>query len=120
VVFTPPDAAACTSDAQCGGNGGFCYQNKCSWRITETTGQCVKDVSNQGTRLAGQACTTNSQCRSNFCEKDLGVCIEPCCADSGCPTGLECEMQFVQTTTDRATQGRVCINTSTDAVLRRK
>ncbi len=120
VAFSPPGAKACTADSQCVGDGGFCFNNKCSWRITETTGQCIKDVAAQGVRVAGQACVTNSQCRSNFCEKDLGICVEPCCADSGCPNGLECEKQFVQTTSDRATQGRVCINTSIDGVLRRK
>lgn len=63
---------------------------------------------------------SNNQCESQFCEKDLGICIEPCCADSTCPTGLECQMQFVQTSSNRATQARVCVNVTVPDVIQKR
>lgn len=120
VVLPVEGADSCTADSQCVGKGGRCYQGKCAWNIVETTGQCIKDVAAQGTRRAGQACTTNSQCASQFCERDLGICVEPCCADSTCPTGLECKLEFVQTRADNATQARVCVNVSYPGVIRKK
>lgn len=70
--------------------------------------------------MAGQSCTQNSDCASNFCEVDLGVCIDVCCADSTCPQGLECQFVTVETTDDRATSARVCLNLSTDGIIRRR
>lgn len=120
VILPVEGAPACTNDSQCTGQGGTCYNGRCAWRIVETVGQCIKDVSGQGSRRGGQACTSNNQCESQFCEKDLGICIEPCCADSTCPTGLECQMQFVQTSSNRATQARVCVNVTVPDVIQKR
>ncbi len=114
VPNTPPQT--CTTDAQCSGQGGICFNGECAYRLTETSPMCVRDESGQGNRVAGQACSSNTQCRSNFCEDTLGVCVEVCCDDSSCPTGLTCEFQRVQTTTDRVTSARVCTNLSSEAI----
>ncbi len=120
-VTVPPDAGSCTSDAQCP-SGMMCFttDNKCAWRLSETSPMCVKDEVGQGTRRAGAACSSNSQCISNFCERSLGVCVETCCNDTTCPEGLSCDLQLVQTTPDRVTSARVCVNQSIDGVLLRK
>ncbi len=120
-VYPPPGAPACTGDAQCP-TGMMCYTGGgvCAWRLTETTPMCVPDVSSQGTRRAGAACALNRECQSNFCERTLGVCVETCCSDATCPDGLSCEYQVVQTTADRASQARICVNQSSDAVFLRK
>ena len=122
VYIVPPDADApsCTDSSQCTGEGGICSSGKCTFRIYETAGQCIKDVSGQGTARAGQACNANADCESNFCEKDLGVCVEVCCSDASCPTGLGCELMAVETKTDQATYARVCVNLSSDDTLERK
>ncbi len=121
VVYTPPGASTCTTNAQCAGEGGYCFNGSCGWRIVETAGQCVKDVNTPTqVRPPGAACTTNSQCESNFCDDDLSICISSCCADTDCLVGQECVLQFVQTDTERATQARVCMSISTEEVLQRK
>ncbi|QDG50061.1 hypothetical protein FIV42_04710 [Persicimonas caeni] len=119
-VYPDPRGITCTTDSDCSGSGGICYNNECAWRLVETSPMCVKDVSGQGSRVAGQQCAQNSDCESNFCEKTLGVCVSTCCNDAACPTGLTCEGQTVQTDTDRVSQVRVCINVSTENVLERK
>jgi hypothetical protein len=119
-VYPEPGAPSCTSDSDCSGDGGICYNGSCAWRLVETSPMCVKDVSGQGSRVAGQACTQNSQCASDFCENSLGVCVSPCCNDSVCPTGLTCEKQYVATDTDRVSQVRVCVNLTTDQVFEKK
>jgi len=120
-VYPPPNAPTCTTDANCP-SPMICLtsQNVCSWRLTETSPVCIPDVAGQGTRLAGGACTQNAQCRSGFCEADIGVCIDVCCSDAACPSGLTCEAQFIQTSATRASEARVCVNLSTEQVLRRK
>jgi hypothetical protein len=80
----------------------------------------VKDVAGQGTRVAGQVCTSNSDCASNFCEDSLGICIDPCCSDNTCPNGLLCEQQDVAVSDTQATNARVCMNLSVGRVLQRK
>ena len=120
-VFSPPGASACNDASDCGpAEGDVCFNNLCAWRMTETSPMCIRDVAGQGTKTAGQACADNDECASNFCERDLSVCIDPCCADSSCGPGLACEFVRVQTTDDRATSGRVCLNLSTDGIIRRK
>ncbi len=117
-VYSDPDGISCNTDADCTGDGGVCLNNECAWRLVETTPMCVKDVSGQGSRVAGQACSQNSECESNFCESSLGICLSTCCNDSTCPTGLTCESQVVQTDAERVSRARVCINVSTDDILR--
>lgn len=116
-VFNDPNAASCTADSQC--PGGICFNNVCAWRLVETSPMCIRDETAQGSRVAGQACSSNSQCESNFCERTLGVCVSPCCDDSTCPTGLSCEFQRVQTTNDRITSARICTNLPQEGIYRR-
>ncbi len=119
-VYPDPRHISCATDSDCTGQGGVCYNNECAWRLVETSPMCVKDVSGQGARVAGQQCSQNSDCASDFCEKTLGICVSTCCNDAACPTGLNCEGQVVQTDDDRVSQIRVCTNISTDKVLERK
>ncbi len=120
-VFPPPGGATCTTAANCGPeHGDVCLNGFCAWRLTETANMCIRDVAGQGTRVAGQSCTTNTNCASNFCELDLGVCVDVCCSDATCPTGLGCEFVRVETTANRATSARVCLNLSTDGIIRRR
>jgi hypothetical protein len=119
-VYPDPRGISCTSDTDCTGQGGLCFNNECAWRLVETSPMCVKDVSSQGSRVAGQACAQNSQCESNFCEKNLNVCVSVCCNDSTCPTGLTCDGQTVQTDDDRVSQVRVCMNMSTENIIERQ
>jgi hypothetical protein len=117
----PSDGTSCGTAADCGPDeGDVCYSGQCAWRLVETATMCIKDDAGQGGNTAGQACTQNSDCASNFCELDLGVCIDPCCSDSSCPQGLACEFVTVETTGDRATSARVCLNLSTDGIIRRR
>ncbi len=120
-VYPSPSGPSCTSDAQCP-TGMMCYltDGVCAWRLSETAPMCLKDVTGQGTRRAGAACSQSRECASNFCDRTLSVCVEVCCNDGACPAGLTCEMQVVQTTADRASQARVCVNLSTDEVFVRK
>lgn len=117
--YTPPSATACTSNADCPITG-YCYLSGgvCEWRMADSSPMCLKDVAGQGTWVGGNFCTTNSDCRSNFCELNLGVCIESCCSDASCPAGLTCELQVVETSGNRATHARVCVNISTEEVFR--
>ncbi len=121
-VFPPePDAPSCSSNANCAGlgEGLICFQGQCTYQVYGTSGQCVREVSGQGTRRGGQACSQNSQCRSNFCEKDLGICVEPCCADSTCPSGTACELSRVESADNQGTSARICLSLSTDEVFER-
>ena len=120
-VYPSQTASSCSTAADCGpGQGDVCFNGACAWRLVETDPVCVKDVAGQGTRQAGQQCTSNAQCASNFCERDLGVCIDVCCSDVTCPSGLTCEFVTTQTTGKRASSARVCLNLSTNDILRRK
>ena len=65
----------------------------------------------------GAVCSQNTDCRSNFCEANLGICIETCCSDGDCPSGTTCRLQYVRTISDRASQSRVCVSAPTEDVL---
>jgi hypothetical protein len=62
-----------------------------------------------GTRIAGQACTANNQCASNFCEANRHVCVDKCCSDVDCATGTQCEYILVQKPNAHVEAMRVCI-----------
>ncbi len=115
-----PDAPACISNADCPGAMVCTTGRQCARALTDTSPMCVADLQGQGSRQAGAACNRSDQCRSNFCADDLGVCVEPCCNDNGCPSGLTCELQTVETLPDQVTSARVCINLSTDSVILRQ
>ncbi len=93
---------------------------RCGWPMVETAPMCIKDVSGQGTRRAGAACTQNADCQSNFCEASLNVCVEVCCSDATCPTGLTCELQTVEAANNTATAARICVNQSIGDIVERK
>jgi hypothetical protein len=118
-AFVPDAPATCNVDTDC--STGICLGNECAYRLTETSPMCMADNAGQGTRRAGSACSANLECRSGFCESTLGVCVEACCNDESCPSGLGCELQIVEVPAanneGRVTQARVCVNLSTDAVL---
>ena len=120
-VTVPTDADDCTTDANCP-TGQVCFiaDGKCAWRLAETSPMCLRDDNGQGTRQAGAACAANGDCQSDFCEAELGVCVDVCCSDEACPSGLACELQTVQTSVDQVTSARVCVNLSVDGVLERR
>ncbi|MBI5510888.1 MAG: hypothetical protein HY903_19175 [Deltaproteobacteria bacterium] len=121
-VTVPAGAPACSAALPTCPPGMVCYTagGQCAWRLAETTPLCEPVAGGPGIRPAGAACSQNLECRSNFCEAGLGVCVESCCSDASCPTGLTCDLQTVQTTVDRVTAARVCMNLSTAAVLLRR
>lgn len=44
-----------------------------------------------GTRLAGEECSEDGDCRSGICS-DTGVCVDACCSDTDCAaTGMTCQ-----------------------------
>jgi hypothetical protein len=110
---------ACTLNSDC--DTGLCNAGQCAFRMSETSPMCVPDVVDQDTRRAGASCAANADCASNFCDADLGVCVDVCCSDAACPSGLGCELQLVEVPGENGerwlTQSRVCVATSTNAVL---
>ncbi|MCC7386963.1 MAG: putative metal-binding motif-containing protein [Deltaproteobacteria bacterium] len=106
-------SAICCHDADCP-TGYFC-----SLRGNDAPGPaggydtvpvCWPEGAGTHDRLAGAACTSNGQCRSEFCDRNLRVCAEVCCHDSDCPTGLACESTQVERGTNRISFARMCLN----------
>ncbi len=120
-ITIPNNPDTCTVSTDCP-FGMECYTatNECAWPLVQTTPMCLLDVPGQQDRPAGSACTVNSDCRSDFCAEGLNVCIDVCCHDGSCPTGLTCELQTIQVSDTAVTSSRVCMNFSTDDVLLRK
>ncbi|NUN14495.1 MAG: lamin tail domain-containing protein [Myxococcales bacterium] len=124
LVVTAANAPSCALNSQC--QSALCFNGKCSYLLTETTPMCLRETSGQNNLQAGAACQQNTDCASNYCEKNLNVCVEPCCNDATCPTGLMCVAQLIEVTPDpvngykRTTNARVCLNLSTTAVIQRK
>lgn len=124
LTLPDPASSSCTVDTDCE-TGLNCIFNQCSFILTNTVGMCVLDETGQGTLAAGAACTSNLECRSNYCEADSNVCLEICGSDTNCPSGLSCELQDVETLTDgtgvrQATKARVCSSSPISGVLKRK
>lgn len=40
--------------------------------------------------VQGAACSTNTQCRSQVCDSNGSICVEPCTDNAECPSGFEC------------------------------
>lgn len=124
LVVTAANAQSCMFNSQC--PSALCFNGKCSYLLTETTPMCLRESSGQNNLQAGAACQQNTDCASNYCEKNLNVCVDPCCNDSTCPVGLMCVAQLIEVTPDptngykRTTNARVCLNLSTTAVIQRK
>ena len=68
-------SAPCTVDADCPSPLGRC------------AGHCVYAGATPG--IAGAACASDADCRSNLCDLDAAVCTVPC-PDGACPSGLAC------------------------------
>jgi len=121
LIFPVNGDPPCTVDTNCP-TGAICFSTTgtCFWHVSETAPVCVRDVAGQGARPAGAACSLNSDCAGGFCEASLGVCVDVCCSDAACPTGLTCESQVVEAADYFVTEARVCVNLSTAQVLMRK
>ncbi len=80
----------------------------------ETVPVCLADGGpGSHDRRGGASCTQNGDCASEFCEITLGVCVDPCTADSSCPLGLTCEPVYMRPTpTSGVFWGRACVNAS--------
>ncbi|MBI1946262.1 MAG: putative metal-binding motif-containing protein [Deltaproteobacteria bacterium] len=76
----------------------------------DTVALCSPDTAGNGGRPAGAACSANLQCESELCDSDLRVCIEPCCFDAMCPTGLICESALFELPSGSQTFARMCLN----------
>ena len=64
-------------------------------------------------RRGGAACDVNGDCISQFCDKDLKVCIDPCVSDGSCAVGLSCEPIYMRPgAATGITWGRACVNAS--------
>lgn len=75
---------ACTSDAQCITNAERCAVD----RGAGSTVRAVCGVVDPGAGEEGSACSTQSECGSNFCSS--GACRFFCSMDSECTTGARC------------------------------
>ncbi|MBA3818489.1 MAG: hypothetical protein H0X17_06320 [Deltaproteobacteria bacterium] len=79
----------------------------------ETVPVCLADAAGGAhDRIGGAACTQNAQCVSEFCDGDLGVCVDPCVSAASCGAGLACEPLFLRARTGGITWGRACVNGS--------
>ncbi len=101
----------CTADAECSG-GGVCGGGACKPGCNVLTGQgncgsgeaCTRrsvdnasgECSAAGTKILGDACTSDAECKSAFCDKDVTAggalrCQTPCDpTQDTCGTGLAC------------------------------
>lgn len=110
---------SCALNTDCDTN--ICDNGTCAFRMSDTAPVCVPDVAGQDDRRAGAVCASNADCASNFCDSALGVCVDVCCSDAACPTGLGCELELVEVPGEDGerwlTQSRVCVATSTGNIL---
>jgi Putative metal-binding motif len=129
--------AACTAPNQCQGGTNMCVGGRCAQTCctsaecaagygctldgprsaigyNNTAGEGIDSVVpactlNAGTRVAGAACTANSQCRSNICDRNLSICVDLCCNDSSCLNGTTCEPVNFRFSNGRVTFIRACV-----------
>lgn len=78
----------------------------------DTVPMCFPVTAGNGGRQAGAACTSNTQCESEFCDRNLGVCVDVCCNDDTCPIGLTCEDAIVTRAAGHQSFGRFCLSSS--------
>lgn len=78
----------------------------------DTVPVCFPETPTNGGRPAGAACDTSAHCASEFCDVILGVCVDTCCNDSTCPTGLSCESEVVTLPSGSQTIARVCVSST--------
>ncbi len=108
----------CPADFFCGLNGPSNIQ---AGGGINTIPQCFAETSGNGGRQAGAACTLNTQCSSEFCDKNLNVCVDVCCNDDTCPLGLTCEDTIaVGGKPAGQTFGRFCLSVTPAAPLEKR
>jgi hypothetical protein len=87
----------------------------------ETVPVCLADAgAGNHDRPGGATCAQNGDCASEFCERNLHVCVAPCVTDASCAVGLTCEPLFIRPlagTTTGIVWGRVCSNASFGALV---
>jgi hypothetical protein len=116
----PPFSASCTIDDDC--ESGFCDGGSCAWALTSTAPMCIEKTW-PGTSGTGEACVANSDCISNYCERNTQTCLDTCASDSDCPGGTACTFQLVETIpggtsgTSFASNARVCVSTPTVTII---
>ena len=81
---------------------------------------CWPNAGANDERQAGAACDVNEDCASEFCDKNLDVCVDLCCHHSTCPGGLSCEMAVVTRPSGNQTLANVCVNATPAEALERK
>ena len=86
----------------------------------DTVPVCWPRTMGAQSRPAGAACDSNSQCASEFCDRGLGVCVDVCCHDATCPTGLVCEDVLVTRAAGHQSFARMCVNVTPAAPLERR
>ncbi|MEW5854140.1 MAG: putative metal-binding motif-containing protein [Myxococcota bacterium] len=86
----------------------------------DTAPVCYPDGSGAHDRPAGAACTSNGQCQSEFCDRNLNVCVDVCCHDGTCPTGLRCEQALVTRAGGHQSFARMCLNLSPTQALEKR
>lgn len=89
-------------------------------RRRDTVPMCFPQSTGNGGRQAGAACTSNTQCASEFCDRNLNVCVDVCCNDSTCPVGLTCEDSIVTRAAGHQSFGRFCLNATPANPLEKK
>jgi hypothetical protein len=77
---------ACCSDAQCGAAGLAYCRYEYQARTSEQPMFCLGSGATGG--MPGQACTSDPDCLSTFCENMR--CAQPCCLDSDCSGAKKC------------------------------
>lgn len=71
-------SAPCTTAADCAAPLGACVASTCAY-TTQTPG------------IAGAACDVDTECRSQLCDLDAGICTIPCGTNDACPDTFSCE-----------------------------
>jgi hypothetical protein len=112
---------ACCTNTNCP-SGYFCaaWGNASIGPIggVDTVPVCWPELSTGAhNRQAGASCTSNTECASEFCDRTLNVCIDLCCNNSTCPSGLTCHQGIVTRPDGGQSYSRVCTNISPAAAL---
>ena len=105
-------SSPCCASADCA-QGEYCSLNgptdMSAVDGVDTVPMCVPQSNGNGQRQAGAACASNAHCASEFCDVQLGVCIELCCSDASCSDGNSCHLTEVTLPTGEATFARACL-----------
>lgn len=106
--------ADCPSGYHCSVNGNDTLSPIGGYDVVP---MCWPNATGAHNRVAGQACTSSGQCASEFCDTALGVCVDLCCNDASCPTGLSCQQAVITRPDGHQTISRTCLNLSPTGAL---